>query len=178
MKSEDIPEFAKITAGLMANFGAIVTEMVLDMWFDMATADGITIEQWKQAAMKIIRDRKYTSQPTYADFYEIVMGKNVSESDIAENQVTVIMSQIRSVGYYGRPVFEDPITKWLMSERWSFHSLCSMTEKELSWWAKEFKEAYHSANCGLKNLIEHEPESMERKNCKDVRILISNIGSC
>ena len=144
MKNKDVIEFAKVTTAVMANFKAVATEPLLDMWFDMAFEDKITIEQWKDAARKIIRGRKYTSQPTYADFHETVFGSPVTETDRACEQVTVVMKQIRELGSYRTPCFDDPVTKSLMVSRWSWQSVCSMTETELKWWAKEFIEAYQT----------------------------------
>jgi len=74
MNKTDLLNFSKITAGVFANFRAIATEPLLDMWFDMATEDGITIEQWTSAARFILKSRKFTSQPTYADFHEFIFG--------------------------------------------------------------------------------------------------------
>ncbi len=144
MQNKDAPEFAKITTAVMANFRSAATEPLLEMWFDMAKEDGITIEQWTASARKILRSRKYTSQPTYADFYEAAWGVDATEVDVASEQAADVMKQVRELGSYRTPFFSDPITKSLMSSRWSWKSVCSMTESEHKWWAKEFIDAYQS----------------------------------
>ena len=144
MKPGETIRFAKSTTAVLANFGTIATEPLLNLWFETAKEDDLTIEQWEAAAKKIIRGRKYTSQPTYADFLENVMGDKATEADVAEAQVCIVMKQIREIGYYRTPVFDDSITRHLMSSRWSWSAVCAMTETELKWWGKEFLEAYQS----------------------------------
>ncbi len=144
MQNKDLTQFAKTTAAVMANFKSIATEPLLDMWFDMAADDNVTIEQWTNAARTIMRTRKYTSQPTYADFYEIIYGSPANGTDAATEQTNIVMRQIRDLGSYRTPVFDDPITKSLMASRWSWQAVCSMTETELKWWAKDFVESYQA----------------------------------
>lgn len=144
MKQNDLVNFAKSTAAVLANFGAIATEPLLNLWFEAAKEDKIPIEQWESAAKKIIRERKYTNQPTYADFYETVFGSPVTETDRAAEQAAVVMKLIRELGSHRAPCFDDSVTKTLMSSRWSWQAVCTMTESELKWWAKEFIESYRS----------------------------------
>ena len=172
MKQSDLLNFAKSTTAVLANFGAIATEPLLNLWFEAAREDKIAIEQWESAAKKIIRGRKYTSQPTYADFYETIFGSPVTETDRAGKQVTVVMMQIRELGSYRTPCFDDSVTKTLMSSRWSWQAVCTMTEYELKWWAKEFIESYQAVErTGNRSQI-GSGGSDERK----LKLLVGGIG--
>ena len=154
----------------MANFGIVASEPLFDMWFDMATQDGITIEQWTTAARLIMRTRKFTSQPTYADFHEIIYGIPANKKDFASEQSVEVLKQVRELGYYRAPVFNDPITKALMSSRWSWHSVCSMTEDELTWWVKEFMEAYQATE-----RLAPQP-AIDGENSPRLKLLTGGIG--
>lgn len=169
MNKNDLKRFTKCTIGTLANSNAIATDSLLDLWFEAAKDDGITIEQWEAAAKKIIRGRKYTSQPTYADFYETIFGSPVTEADQANNQAAHVLKQIRELGSYNTPSFEDPVTKKLMASRWSWQSVCAMTEAELKWWAKEFIEAYQSAG-------KIDKQAMIESKSEKLKMLASGIG--
>jgi len=154
----------------MANFRAAATEPLLDMWFDMAKEDGITIDQWTAAARQILRARKFTSQPTYADFHEAIHGDLTNKANNATVQVSIIMKQIRDIGSYRTPVYDDPITKQLMTSRWSWPSVCAMTEDEHKWWAKEFIEAYQATE-------KLEPQTaIDGNGSSRLRLLAGGIG--
>lgn len=170
MKQADSVKFAQITTAVLANFGAIATEPILGLWFNAAKEDEFTVDQWESAAKKIIRSRKFTSQPTYADFFEAINGAPGTPTNIADNQVAVVIKQIREIGSYRTPAFDDPVTDSLMKSRWSWQSVCSMTESELKWWAKDFIEAYQS----------HEridkPAMIDGSNQQRLRLLAGGIG--
>jgi hypothetical protein len=107
--------------------------------------------------------------PKPADIIESITKASPCVQDAAQDQVNVVMRQIRDLGSYRTPVFDDPITKSLMSSRWSWQSVCSMTESELKWWAKEFIDAYQSANhSGTLPQIE--------SNSSRLRLLAGGIG--
>ena len=171
MKRNESGRFAKSTAAVLANFGSVATEPLLTLWFDVATDDNISIDQWEAAAKCIIRQRKYTSQPTYADFLEIIKGIPVTEADVANSQAAAVMKQVRELGAYRYPVFDDPTTKALMSSRWSWAAVCLMTETEMKWWVKEFVEAYQS---------EKKSECLvigEGKSIKNLKLIAGGIGN-
>jgi hypothetical protein len=122
--------------------------------------------------MKILSERKAMGMPTIAEFIIAINGEQKA-SDNAQNQVTEIMRQIRTTGYYGNSAFDDPITKLFLSSRWTFRSLCDMTEIELKWWSKEFIEAYQAMDRTARHgQIECNP-MMEQK----LKLLASGIGA-
>jgi hypothetical protein len=134
--------FSKIMLGIAENFSAQMSSPGLNLRF-LALKE-FSLEQIETAAMKILTSRKAMGMPTVAEFMLAINGDQRA-SDKAEGQAVEVIKQIRSVGSYGSPVFNDPITRALMCDRWSFRSLCSMTETELKWWFKEFVDAYQAS---------------------------------
>lgn len=88
----------------------------------------------------------------------------------ALRQLSVVIKQLRETGSYGIPVFDDPITKTLMTSRWSWPMLCAMTETGIEWWSKSFVEAYEA--------YEHTADTckMISADNKSVKALIAGIG--
>lgn len=165
MNDSDSTAFCNVMIALAGNFSATIQEQTLDLWFDMFRADGISLGEIKQAAMHILHTRKYTKMPTYADFMQAING---NPEDKAESQANEIMREIRSVGFYGTPVFSDPITRELMSGRFSFQSMCQQAESELKWTLKTFKEAYLA--------YERNEKSLRIQCDAEIQKLIENIG--
>ena len=142
MQDNDKTRFAEIMLGLAENFSAALTKAGLSMRFDALRE--FTIDQISAAANKILKNRTMMGMPTVAEFIVAINGGRENSENAASLQVNAVMQQIRQIGSYGQPVFDDPITKKLMSSRWSWRSVCSMTEVELKWWAKEFSDAYQA----------------------------------
>ena len=142
MEDRDKTRFSEIMIGLADNFSAQVTKPGLAMRFDALRRYGI--EQVANAAAKLILSRERMGMPNVAEMIKEIEGPVSSLQDHASEQVSVVMKQIRELGSYRAPCFDDPVTKSLMSSRWSWHSVCSMTETELKWWSMEFVDAYQS----------------------------------
>lgn len=140
MNDKDKTRFAEIMIGLADNFCAQVTKAGLAMRFDALRGYGI--EQVASAAAKLIMTREKMGMPNVAEMIMEIEGTAGALQDRGTVQATLVMKQIREVGYYRTPCFDDPVTKALMSSRWSWRSVCSMTETELRWWAREFTEVY------------------------------------
>lgn len=104
-----------------------------------------SIEEVELAISTAITKCRFFPKPV--ELIEMIEGptKDVMTKDIALEQVEDVMQQLRNIGSWGTPVFKDPITNRLMSSRWTWKSICSMTEEEHTWWAKEFIEAYQSS---------------------------------
>ena len=135
-------EFFKIMVGMAENFSAQMSSAGMSLRFEVMK--DYSIKQIEAAALKLLVNRKAMGMPTVAEFLVAINGEQMA-FDNAEGQVNEVVSQIRNIGSYGNPDFSDPITRALMSGRWSFRSLCSMTETELKWWARDFIEAYQAS---------------------------------
>lgn len=92
-----------------------------------------------------IQENKFFPTPADIRNYCGKCAVAVTAASIADQQAGIVVDLIRRIGYYGRPVFDDPITARLLSTRWSFRYLCDMTEEETKWFVKDFKAAYQGA---------------------------------
>lgn len=111
--------------------------------------------------------------PKICELVDILKTHTPALESIADQQAGIVLNHIRRYGYTSLPVWEDPITDRLFSQRFSYSELCnSLTEKETKWFVKEFKEAYQAAHdvCGGDTLRLEAPE-------KNVMALIENIGT-
>jgi hypothetical protein len=167
MDDLDKKRFLEIMTGLAENFSAKVSAQGLRLSF--AVLKCYAVEQVEAAAIRIMAKRISLGMPTVAEFIEEIEG---SGNDKAQFQVNEIVKQIRMVGSYGTPVFDDMITRDLMDSRWSFRSLCAMTETELKWWARDFAEAYQSMNRTGKTVQIECGEAQNRR----LKLLAGGIG--
>jgi hypothetical protein len=143
MNKSDLLEFTKIIRGLGVNFGAPVSKELYALWFDAFSADGITIDQIRGAARQILRTRKYSSMPTYAEFIEHIEG---TAKDRAGTQADAVLETLKVFGSKEKPKFTDPTTEHLMTHRWPWQDWGpKFLEKDIVWWRKDFVEAYESA---------------------------------
>jgi len=141
MDDNDKIKFGEIMIGLAENFSSTIGDTGLKMRYE--ALKGFTIEQLKEAAMIILRTRKYTSMPTVAEFFEALEG---DANDIAEIQASLVTSAISRYGSYNPPVFDDPITQDIMSKKINWRDLCASTSKEVNFKMKEFRQLYKSYN--------------------------------
>lgn len=139
-------DFAKIIVGLAANFGVKIQDGLIELWYNAFKEDGVSIEQIRFAAGKILRKpvNRYGRLPTYDEFLEIVRGG--SEKDKALVIANEIIAHLRAHGSRIFPKLDDhPIAKHLMMKRWPYYEWsAAVIENELKWWTKEFCEAYVS----------------------------------
>jgi hypothetical protein len=139
MNSNDKQRFALLMYGMADNFRDTLTEAGLKFRFQALS--GYSYKQLEHAAIHIIRTRKFTKMPTIADFIEAIDG---SGDDIAETQAHHVLCQVRELGAYQTPTFDDPVTRELASRRWTWGTLCSMLERDHQWFVKEFVQAYRA----------------------------------
>jgi len=142
MDEKDKLGFSEVMIGLAENFSAQMTKPGLLLRFNALSAH--TLEQVKKAAVSLIMQRERMGMPTVAEIIKEIEGPAKNPADMAALQVADILKQIRELGSYRTPSFVDPVTKAIMSSRWSWRAVCAMTEAELKWWAKEFIEAYQA----------------------------------
>ncbi len=142
MNKSERQELANIVFGLASNFGDNLNQAGLELWATMFEQDGVSIDQIRQAAGQILRKRKISKMPTYAEFIEYIHGDS---KDKAQRQADAVLDFLRRHGAKAEPRFEDPVTAYLMSVRWQYQQWASsLKESEVVWWRKEFIEAYQS----------------------------------
>jgi hypothetical protein len=168
MKKQDEVRFAEIMIGLAENFSAQMSTPGLVMRFEAMKE--FSIDEIASAATKLVKTRTMMGMPTVAEFI-VAMGLQApAVTDAANEQATAVMKQIRDLGSYRTPVFDDPITKSLMASRWSWAAVCSMTEAELKWWTKDFVEAYQA------NTRTDTQHRIECDNTPRLKLLAGGIG--
>lgn len=139
MTNDDKQRFAVLMYGMADNFRDTLSEAGLK--FRWTALKCYSLDQIESASMHIIRTRRFTKMPTIADFVEAIEGNS---DDVAEAQAHDVLCQVRRCGSYGTPSFDDPVTKELVSRRWTWSALCSMPERDQQWFVKEFIQAYRS----------------------------------
>jgi predicted transcriptional regulator len=141
MEQTDFNEFCKIMYLLAENFSSTVTKDGLK--FRFAALKDYPLEKVKVAAMQITRTRKYTKMPTVADFVEAIEGDQASiDEDRAELQAAKVIEQIKRVGSWGSPKFDDPVTADIVKRRFGWQMLCEMPIDQTSFFVRDFKAAY------------------------------------
>jgi hypothetical protein len=162
-------KFFKVMMALAGNFGTAIQPATLDVWFAMAKDDGLTYEQISVAAQTIMRTKidTYGRMPTYAELLAAICGQAPTIEQRATAEANRIIAHLHIHGAKTCPDFTDPITKWLMENRWPYKTWASQVpERELTWWAKEFVKAYEAVQ------ISSGPAQIPAK----LRGLIENIG--
>jgi len=123
--------------GLAEDCSAMVSGPGLLMRFEALKQ--YSIEQIETAVMSILKSNIYTKMPTTGTIIRAIEG---TDDDRAERQIQTIRDEIRRIGSYGSPGFEDPVTADLVSRRFSWGAICSMPEREFAFFANSFKSAY------------------------------------
>ena len=101
-------------------------------------------EQITMAISRVIRELKWFPKPF--ELIEFITGPAPTIEDVAEVQAADVIRQIGPVGFYGYPVFKDPVTDRLFMDRFRWRWVCSLPESEIKWFVREFKEAYRAYN--------------------------------
>lgn len=170
MNKNDEERFIQIMLGMADNFRDSITKEGMVMRFDMLK--DFTIQQIEGAAKQIMYSRKYTKMPTIADFIE-ALNINISKpEDKALVFANEIITHSRTQGSNIFPPGLDNIAKHLMTRRWPYAEWsATILTSELTWWVKEFREAYkiYSETTKAGKLLEH-PH-------KDIKTLICGTGA-
>jgi len=127
---------------IATNYGIDLTVNYIDFIKKRLKSKGITIEQVKYAANRIMdcKPKAYEKMPTFGEFLEIIRGDKDLISNIEAQNVIAL---IRSEGADYKPSLPEA-TKAVINNRFGgWRNLCaSLEESKLQWFIKEFKEAY------------------------------------
>jgi hypothetical protein len=140
MDINDIDKFQKLMAGMAENFSATLSDVGIDLMYE--TLKKYSYQQVYEAALKIMKTRKYTGMPTISEFITNIDG---TKDDLAEYQYGLILRAIRELGTYGHPRFKDQITQSLVDNRFGWMKICSINPKDMEFFARDFKTAYRSS---------------------------------
>lgn len=141
---EDKKKFAEIMYALAENYGAELTKPGLLLRFE--ALKGFSINEIRQAAVKIMRTRAYLKMPTVADFMAYLSPEsNLAIDDRAQNECGKIIENLKFYGATRPPEGLDEIATHLMARRWPYRNWArTVAESELQWWEKQFREAYRA----------------------------------
>lgn len=104
------------------------------------------LEQISKAADKLLhyRKRNWPAIPSTSEFVEAIEEdtQEIESKTKAQLQVDIILKYLNHYGSACYHTFKDPITNYLMTNRWSFQKLGLMKAEDLKWFRKDFCEAY------------------------------------
>lgn len=141
------------TLYLMAEiFSATVTPVLIEAWSLIMDAEKITTDELKNAAMEIMKSRKYTKLPTPAEVLDLMRPKQDVER-IAEQQADFCLCELRRRGQ-AKPKFDDPITESLMTTRWPWAPWARTLETEqVPHWRRNFVASYMAEHGPARRMI-------------------------
>lgn len=160
----DKKRFAKAMIGLAEDCSAQISKAGLSMRFEALKQ--YTIEQIEQAIINVMKSNIYTKMPTTGTIINAIEG---TPEDRSESQLVEIRKEISRIGSYGTPKFSDIITSELVSFRFGWNHICSMSNKEFEHFSRDFKSAYLSHGKTL------DSKAIQLKS-SDLKKLISGIG--
>lgn len=137
MIDSDKKRFAQIMTGLAEDCSAQLTSAGLAMRYD--ALKNYSIEQVESAVVSVMRSNVYTKMPTTGTIIQAIEN---TDADKSELQIKAIREEIRRIGSYGSPVFDDPVTDEIVKRRFGWGAICSMSDREFEFFAKNFKSAY------------------------------------
>jgi len=164
--STDIERFGNAFGYLCEVFEKQSSPIITKAYF--RTLEHFDIGQVEQAIWESISKFKFFPKPV--EIITLITGGESKAEDTASAQVNEIMRQVREIGSYRPPAFSDPITADLMASRWTWKAVCSMTETEHKWFAKEFIDAYQVCDRSVRKQYGIE------NTTKRMRLLTGGIG--
>lgn len=136
--NSDFERFSEIMYGMADNFGSEISLPGLEMRWQILGK--YSLDQIGRAAAHILKTRKIAKMPTIAEFIEAIEG---TPDDRAESEAMKVIDNIRLIGRYSQPRFEDPVTARVVG-RMGWNNLCSLPEDQQKWFVRDFMEFYKS----------------------------------
>lgn len=164
--AKDNERFANAFGSLCEVFEKQSSPIIMKAYY--RSLERFDIGQVEKAIWESITKFRFFPKPV--EIITLITGSEPKAEDIATFQVNEIMRQVRELGCYRTPAFTDPITVDLMKSRWTWKVVCSMTETEHKWFAKEFVEAYRA--CDRKE----QQTMIDNVSTKRLRLLAGGIG--
>ena len=141
MKASEKNRFASAFQTLCEIFDKKNTKIMLAGYF--TALESFTIEQTEKAISTAISSCKFFPKPV--ELIELVTGGQKQIASNAQIEVDRILCHFKQYGSGKHPEFTDPISKHLMTNRWPYYEWSrSVLTSELTWWQKEFIEAYNA----------------------------------
>ena len=168
MNDNDKIKFAEIMTGLAEDCSSTLTKAGLEIKYK--ALKNYTIEQVEVAVLAVMKSNIYTKMPTTGTIIQAIEG---TQNDKAEYQYTVVLRAIRELGSCGHPKFKDPITQFLIDNRFGWLPICQKPEKDMEFFARDFKAAYVSQSKNSAAQIDYVPKNVK---CVELLKTIGNGG--
>lgn len=140
---ESFGNLLRATAEMQRQGGIEITEMVFRMWVK-------GLQDWSYSEVESAFSRFLlieSRMPTLRDIVRILRG---SEEELALSALIKVEKAMSRHGSYSTVVFDDPIIHAVVDELGGWIKCCRVTDKELTWWEKDFRERYrHHLCCGV-----------------------------
>lgn len=128
-------DLAKVMQPVSELYGKNLISEVLNLWFGLLNS--YSIESIQNAFSLYLQTE--ARMPLPADILKILRG---SEEDLALAALIKVEKAMSRHGSYATVVFDDPIIHAVIDELGGWIKCCHVTEKELTWWEKDFRERY------------------------------------
>lgn len=107
------------------NFSDTVSSIAVRMYISILSE--YSIDEIKQAAVKIITTRKYNKMPPIGEFLEYIHG---STDDNAEVEAAKVLWAVQRVGPYRSVAFDNPVTQAVISSYGGWPAFVDEVDKE------------------------------------------------
>lgn len=141
---ENRKKFATIMLCLAEECGGKLSKENLKVRFNALSE--YSIDQVCDACNWLFKHREATfpAVPRTKEIIDVIQSQagNLEAKTKAQIQVDIILKYLNCYGSACYHTFKDPITNYLMTNRWSFQNLGLMMAEDLKWFRKAFVEAY------------------------------------
>ncbi|MHB1287354.1 MAG: DUF6475 domain-containing protein [Leptospirales bacterium] len=128
-------DLIKVMQPVSELYGKNLTSEVLNLWFGLLNS--YSIENIQNAFSLYLQTE--SRMPLPADILKILRG---SEEDLALAALIKVEKAMSRYGSYSTVVFDDPIIHAVIDELGGWIKCCHVTDRELTWWEKDFRERY------------------------------------
>lgn len=172
MEERDKKEFAMAMGVVRQGLGIEITKN--NMRFLFSFLGEFSIDQVKDGISRLMKEYRFRTFPTPADFYRYVNG---SATEIAQIQAESVLTAIKQHGAYSTMLFDDPITMRVLSRFGGWVATCLSVKEEFAHiFVRDFIEAYKSMSAmGAKRCLPLYGIDKERQK---VPVMIGDPGKC
>jgi len=139
--------FTLAYAMLSSEFKGELTEMQAETHRQMLIEDGITDEELMSGVKTIIRSRKYTNFPKYAELIEAIRG---NPDDVAIVALKELEDAMSTHGAYKSVIFKDKIIMACVRGMGGWQAVCQISSDEWKFQKQEFMKLYRAYTRGGK----------------------------
>lgn len=142
--TENRKKFATIMLCLAEECGGKLSKGNLKVRFNALSE--YSIEQVSRACDWLFKHREATfpAVPRTKEIIDVIKSQSgeIEAKTQAQIQVDIVLKYLNYYGSACYHTFKDPITDYLMTNRWSFQKLGLMKAEDLKWFRMDFCEAY------------------------------------